>query len=249
LSTGVAIHDWDGRAQSLAVRVATESKFDRIYLTVEDRHVLWRANNVLEAVDAFKQQGLEVYLDPWGVAGKFAGEAIGEPGHELEWAELAAESAADGILIDEPKGEEWEDTVEEWIGTIRALAPEKRIILGLQPERILSKWYDYEDYVEELAISTYFFPPRIERTSTLNVARKMNEWNYLMPVGASVWVQTWGIPAGQEWLAGFMIKQWRSLGRDVNVWSWDASQTTSKIAPAHPTQVWNNVLNAIGKDN
>lgn len=237
----VALHDWDGRVPQLAAEIR-RSPFQRVFLTVEERHVEHRAENVREAVAALKAAGLAVVLDPWAVGRIFAGEATSvgrDPWFQFQkWLELAATTEADAILIDEP------DPRWDIADLIRAAAEVKPVILGLQPERDLAGPFFG---VAEVAVSTYFFPKADGSLRDEAIVRdQIQRWHATLPTNASVWVQTWLIEHGQEWLPAFAAAEWLRLGRDVNVWSWDATATVSRIRPARPELVWDLLTTNVG---
>lgn len=104
--------------------------FDRVIHTFNENDLLYYARTMREIVQITENCGLEVLLDPWGVARVFGGEAFsqwivedddlrqrGPSGRKLagaclnhprlrermrEWIEAAAESGARGIFWDEP---------------------------------------------------------------------------------------------------------------------------------------------------
>lgn len=230
--TGVALHDWDGRVESI-VESADLDAFDTVYLTVEDRHVTWRQDNVHEALAALKNAGKRVYLDPWGVGGLFAGETYGRADSVpalRDWIAFANTTDA-GVLVDEPKE----------IGLIDAYLPTLtgELKLAVQPEHLSDG--TVLPLHQRLSVSTYNFGPN----DWGRWKERLLEWDRMLVPDAEVWVQTWMVPDGLESVPGEMISMWRSLGRAVNVWSYNADATTSKIRSVGSGAVWTGVLEAL----
>jgi len=104
--------------------------FDRVIHTFSENDLFYSSSTLREIVAISKDAGLEVQLDPWGVAGVFGGEAFSEwiledpdlmqrgpSGRPLagaclnhprlrermsEWVDAAARTGADAIFWDEP---------------------------------------------------------------------------------------------------------------------------------------------------
>ena len=245
----VAVHDWDGRVNELADKIAA-SPFRRIVLCVEERHVKWRADNVLEAVETFRDCGLQVLLDPWGVGNLFAGESNSSSGQgegqrdEIEaWMKLAFSSTANGILWDEPKSGSWAGTLDYCINAQMNYAPDMDVVLALQPERDLFRW-SADRRVDEVSVSTYMFENAIRNATPKNIHDRVIEWDKKIPENASVWIQTWKIDSGFEWIPAALANVWYNNAphRNINVWSWNATDTVSAIRPAAPEAVWERLI-------
>lgn len=233
--TGLSLHDWDAAIPDL-----TRYKLNRVYLCVEDRHIRFRQENVHEAIENLQGQGLEVILDPWGVGGWFAGEALGDRPEWTSverWINFANTTKATGILWDEPTGIDWSMKLSTVFDFSDERQSNLKNIVGLQPERDLFKYASMSN-VDEIAVSTYLFPPRINTITSSEIRHQIDEWHATIPRGASVWIQTWGIPAGQEWILAEMFWRWRSLGRDINFWSYGAAATTSSVRSEDYKLVW-----------
>lgn len=225
----VAIHDWDGRISEIAAEVS--GVFDRAYLCVEDRHVSWRQGNVHDAIDTLHAAGVDVWLDPWGVGGLFVGETYGRTDSRAwaDWITFTNSTDADGVLIDEPRSVE----------LVRRDLPDlsKPLTYAIQPEH-LGSW-DVPPSL--LTVSTYHHGPNDWAAN----ASRLTDWQHTLPKGAGVWVQTWNIPEGQEHQPAEMIRYWRACGRDINVWSYGGTATTSSIRSVNHADVWRHVLDAI----
>lgn len=238
-SFGVAFHDWAGETSMSG----DLKKFDRVYLCVEDRHVLYRKELVTTAVKNLHGAGLEVWADPWGVGGKFAGETVGssDPYAVDYWlSHMLTVPHLSGILWDEPKSEVPHEEFMDWVTRCeQALMPHE---LAIQPERRDS---GYMAWADNVSISTYLFPPRINNMNRDDVSQQIDIWDMTIPKGDKVWVQTWNIGEGLEWMPGFMIREWAKRGRDINVWSYMATRHIDGIRPANPKEVWTEVMNAI----
>lgn len=232
----VAIHDWDGRIGNLVKEVA-DSPFQRVVLCVEERHVKFRAGNVIDAVTRFKDAGIGVVLDPWAVGGIFAGESLGTDLIQFEsWLELYKKTPADAILIDEP------NTNYDLDFLVR-MCDGSPVILGLQPERDFTNLPTHS----ELMVSTYFFPPRLSRVGKKGVYDQILDWHFTLPPEASVWVQTWLLD-GHDWLPELAVEIWQGWGREINVWSWEACATVSSICSPQHERVWQGVLRGLKHD-
>jgi hypothetical protein len=247
----VALHDWDGRVEYLADAIS-DSPFRRVILCVEERHLTWRLANVREAVEALQAYGLEVYVDPWGVGGFFAGEATHDGLNWAtveKWTDAVANFGVTGILWDEPRnleGHTWEETLEKALSYTKLHHPELKNMLALQPDegKDLSKWAT-NPAVDELSVSAYLFPPRINRQTRELVAEQVEKWHQEMPIGATAWVQTWGVGVGSERVPIWLVEEWRARGRDVNIWSWEACATASAIRSPNYRTIWEAVLKAL----
>lgn len=239
MTTTVALHDWDANVPAEAIK---DAGFDRVILCVEDRHVVYRQDNVVEAVEKLQRQGLEVLLNPWGVGGYFAGETMHRTDVDNavpEFIALAVKASAEGILWDEPKAELADYIVHDWL--MDAQFAGLKNVMALQPERDLDDWDD----ADEVSVSTYFFGDFLIDATEEDMLPKLDEWDEKLPEGATVWVQTWGLPNGQDWVPEYLIRYWSAMGRDVNVWSWEAMQTVSKVRSWDPVHTWMNTLGAI----
>lgn len=230
--TGVALHDWDGRIESIVGSAGFEL-FDTVYLTVEDAHVTWRQDNVHEALAVLKAAGKRVYLDPWGVGGLFAGETYGRSDAVpalRDWIEFANSTDA-GVLIDEPKEV---DLIQAYLPTLTG-----ELKLAVQPERL----FDGTELPlhQKLSVSTYNFGPN----DWSRWEDRLIEWDHALAPDTEVWVQTWLVPEGRETLPAEMIRAWRERGRTVNIWSHNADATTSKIRSDGSKVIWGKIIEAL----
>lgn len=238
---GVAVCDWDGRILGLALSIST-SAFKRVYLCVEDRHILYRQENVHEAIKFLKDKKLEVILDPWGVSNMFAGEATSGGNHTfVDWLKFAETTKADGILLDEPKQIA---KLESTIALARELAPSKTLELAVQPEKLekLEECLGNEN-VDSVSVSTYIFEKEMAEMTLEKLIVRVQNWSKIIPPNASVWVQTWKIPEDKEWVPDMLVFLWRYYGenRDINIWAWEACKTVSAIRPFNSYLVWKNL--------
>lgn len=242
MKTTVALADWDANIKRTASRIA-DSRFDAVVLCVEERHVIYRAENVIEAVDLLKSYGLEVLLDPWGIEG-FSGESTSHPMAFYNWLKLARVTNADGILLDEPTPNKAID-FEDILAAHHYYAQDKRLHLAIQPQFLTP---EYHDAVDEVSISGYFLGDDMTRATPASVTEQIHDWyDNLKDCIDSAWVQTWGIPEGKEWVPALAIETWASLDVPVNVWAWDALRTVSSKRSDDPALVWDNTLAAIDK--
>ena len=235
---GIALFDWD-MISDAEIR-SIPKHFDRVYLCVEDRHVPFRAENVIEMVDKLKSLNLEVVLNPWGVGNLFAGESISTVFGYVPWVELAHKTNADGIMLDEPKNA---DNVAYMVREARVHAPGKFIHLAIQPEKDPAR---FSKLVDEVSVSTYLFGSQIvPETTREDVEARVEKWSAFVPDGSSVWVQAWKVPQKAELVPVWLIKAWQARGINVNIWGWKACKTVSSIRPYNPERVWSNILNAL----
>ena len=243
---GVAVCDWDGRTKDLAEAVS-KTMTERVYLCVEDRHVLYRQDNVHEAIQDFIDMGLEVILDPWGVAGRFAGETTSHHKHMFHhWLQFAETTKATSIMLDEPLN--IKDDLAFAIHQCRTFAPSKFVHLAVEPYKL----QHLDDYLEgqkidELSVSTYLFGKQISEATIDSIVKFATEMDKIVPERAAFWIQTWDIPAGQEWIPELLISLFtlRRPGAMMNIWAWDAFRTVSSKRPDNPDLVWAKILNKI----
>lgn len=236
----VAVADWDGRIEDISYDLS-DTRVSKVYLCVEDRHVRYRRDNVIEAVQFLKDvAGVQVFLNAWGVGGLFAGETFGdtEPFSFEKWLVLASETEANGVMLDEPRIE-FDDTENIVIETF---APGKKIHLAVQPERLA----DFSIVHDELSISSYLFGNQMRNATPTSVDTFAEDMDKAMPSEASFWVQTWDVPEGKEWVPIQLMEVWEEeFDRDINIWAWEAFRTvSSKRAPNHK-QLWSNILDML----
>lgn len=242
---GVAVCDWDGRAEDIAQAISL-TKVERVYLTIEDRHIMYRKDNVHEAIESFTSMGLEVILDPWGVSERFAGEATSENKYSfVRWLQFVETTKAAGILIDEPK-----DITEIGFTAMqcRTFAPSKFTVAALQPEILpVYKKYLGKEKIDELTVSTYLFGNQIKNATYESLLEWYYKLDLLIPKDAGVWIQTWELPEGTEWIPTALMDIFDIYCKydKINIWAWDAFRTVSSKRPANPDLVWKNILNKI----
>lgn len=240
----VAVCDWDGRTKDLAEAIS-KTVTERVYLCVEDRHVLYRQDNVHEAITDFMNMGLEVILDPWGVANMFAGETVAKDNYSfIPWLKFAETTMASGIMLDEPL------QIENLGATIRCAREftSKDIHLAIEPYKLENlDDYLYGEKYDELSVSTYLFGDQVKNASYQTLIAWYDKIEKIVPKDASVWVQTWDLPAGTEWIPTAIMDIFDLYCKydKINIWAWDAFRTVSSKCPANPDLVWNNILHKI----
>lgn len=247
---GAAVCDWDGRAESIADAVS-KTKVERIYLCVEDRHVLHRQDNVHEAIEEFTSRGIEVVLDPWGVSNMFAGETTAASNWSyINWVKFAETTNASAILLDEPTDIK---LLSYMIHQVRLFAPSKSVIAAIQPEK-LTKDNSYTRYldrekIDELTVSTYLFGNQVKKATYENLIDWYDRLSWVIPKDSGIWIQTWDLPEGTEWVPTAIMDIFDMYCKydKINIWAWDAFRTVSSKRPANPDLVWNNILNKIQK--
>lgn len=236
----VALADWDANIEETSARIA-EAGFNRVILCVEDRHVLYREDNVIEAVDFLKSKGLEVHLDPWGIQG-FAGESTSHPYAFYSWLRLAVKTNADAIMLDEPTHHP-KLGLKQVFEAIDEYAPNMPLHLAVQPERLVPA---IRETVQEVSLSAYFFGRQMEKATPSSLINQIEMWIEDYPrCFDSAWVQLWDVPEGKEWVPAFLIQAWHDRGVPVNIWAWDAFRTVSSKRPENPDLVWTNTLRAL----
>lgn len=240
MKTTVALADWDADIVNTAAKIA-DVGFSRVVLCVEDRHVLYREDNVIEAVDLLKSHGLEVHLDPWGIQG-FAGESVSHPYAFYSWLRLAVKTNADAIMLDEPTHHP-KLGLSEIYYAIRENAPDMPLHLAVQPEKLS---IETKDSVQEVSLSAYFFDKTMARATPTSLDSQIDMW--IEDYGHcfdTAWVQLWGIPEGKEWVPAYLIEAWHDRNVPVNIWAWDAFRTVSSKRPKNPDLVWQHTLKAL----
>lgn len=240
MKTTVALADWDADIENIAQRIS-DAGFYRVVLCVEDRHVLYREQNVIEAVDLLQSHGLEVYLDPWGIQG-FAGESLSHPYAFYSWLRIAVQTTAEGILLDEPTNH-IRMSLDDIFQAVREIAPNMRVHLAISPDQLTPHLHDQAD---EVSISGYFFGKQMEMATPTSLECQVQDWyTDYHECFDSVWIQLWGIPAGKEWVPSCLIDIWTDLGVPVNLWAWEAFRTVSSKRPDNPDLVWKKTLDAL----
>lgn len=240
MKTTVALADWDADIENTADRIV-EAGFSRVILCVEDRHVLYREENVIEAVDLLKSKGLEVHLDPWGIQG-FAGESISHPFAFYSWLRLAVKTKADAIMLDAPTHHP-KFGLKDIFTAIDAVAPEMPLHLSVEPDRLTT---NLREAVDEVSLAAYFRDHQMSRASHISIDAQIDMWvEEYGPNFDSAWVQLWGIPEGKEWVPAYLIEAWHDRGVPVNIWAWDAFRTVSSKRPDNPDLVWEKTLKAL----
>lgn len=240
MKTTVALADWDADIENTAKRIA-DAGFNRVILCVEDRHVLYREDNVFEAVDFLKDQNLEVHLDPWGIQG-FAGESVSHPYAFYSWLRLAIQTNADAIMLDEPTHHPKLGLTEVFYA-IENIAPDMPLHLAVQPEKLTP---ETKQSVQEVSVSAYFFEKAMAVATPRSLDAQIDMWIEDYPeCFDTAWVQLWGIPEGKEWVPAYLIEAWHERGVPVNLWAWEAFKTVSSKRPKNPNLVWEHALKAV----
>lgn len=240
MKTTVALADWDADIVNIAARIA-ESGFQRVVLCVEDKHVLYREDNVIEAVALLQSHGLEVHLDPWGIQG-FAGESTSHPHAFYGWLRLAAKTSADGIMLDEPT-QHTKLSIKQIFDAVEEYAPGMWLHLAIQPENLT---HELSLRVDEVSLSSYFFGRQITMASPTSIEAQVDDWyEAYHDCFESAWVQLWSIPEGKEWIPPYLMNLWHDRGVDVNIWAWDAFRTVSSKRPTNPDLVWAHTLRTL----
>lgn len=240
MKTTVALADWDADIKNTSRRIA-DAGFSRVVLCVEDKHVLYREDNVIEAVDWLQAEGLEVHLDPWGIQG-FAGESVSHPMAFYSWLRLAVKTNADAIMLDEPTHHA-KLTLEDIFAAVHEYAPKMPLHLAVQPEALNPTLHSR---VDEVSLSAYFFGSQMELATPASLEAQVDAWyEDLNGCMDSAWVQTWGIPKGKEWVPACLINLWAERNVPVNIWAWDAFRTVSSKRPDNPDLVWRHTLSAL----
>jgi hypothetical protein len=240
MKTTVALADWDADIKNTSKRIA-DAGFGRVVLCVEDKHVLYREENVMEAVDMLQDEGLEVHLDPWGIQG-FAGESTSHPMAFYSWLRLAVRTNADAIMLDEPT-HHLKLGLEEIFAAVEEYAPHMPLHLAVQPEALSPELHAR---VDEVSLSAYFFGTAMSRATPTSLEAQVDVWHEdLNGCMDSAWVQLWGIPAGKEWVPACLINLWTDRNVPVNIWAWDAFRTVSSKRADNPDLVWAHTLSAL----
>ena len=240
MKTTVALADWDADIRNTSARIK-DAGFARVVLCVEDRHVLYREENVMEAVDLLKSHDLEVHLDPWGIQG-FAGESVSHPYAFYSWLRLAVKTNADAIMLDEPTHHPKLGLMQIY-DAIESIAPNMPLHLAVQPEKLP---VELHKEVKEVSLSAYFFDKAMTMATPASLDAQVDIW--IEDYGHffdTAWVQLWGIPDGKEWVPAYLIEAWHDRGVPVNIWAWDAFRTVSSKRPKNPDLVWEHTLKAL----
>lgn len=240
MNTTVALADWDADIANISRRIAAAG-FDRVILCVEDKHVLYREDNVIEAVDMLKAQGLTVELDPWGIQG-FSGESVSHPLAFYSWLRLAVKTNADGLMLDEPDNHVKMKTAQMF-AAVEEYAPHMPVHLAIRPEVLTPELHNR---VDEVSLSAYFFGKQMSMATKLTLEYQVDDWyTDYHDCFDSAWVQLWGIPEGKEWVPAYLIELWHARGVPVNIWAWDAFRTVSSKRADNPDLVWARALAAL----
>lgn len=245
MTNTVAVCDWDSNPEEIAQSVKDTGLFDQVVLCVEERHIVYREDNVHEMIQHLHDRDVKVRLNPWGIVG-FAGESISTPYAYEEWLRFAEESTCDSIMLDEPSLGNWEG--KRVLASI--LAPSKHVHLATEPVHFkahtLSPGKSDAITADSVSISAYIFENGMNVATPELIEDQVELWyQHSVQYTRSAWVQAWGIPCGREWVPAKLIAEWKKRDVDINIWAWDAFRTVSSKRPANPDLVWQTIKDAL----
>lgn len=244
MKTTVALADWDADIEGLAAKIA-QSPFTRVVLCVEDRHVLYRVGNVVEAVGILQGHGLEVELDPWGIEG-FSGQSVSHPMAFYNWLRVADKTSADALMIEEPIRQDKLD-MEKTLAAAHHYAPSKRIHMAVSCDTLSPELHTE---VAEVSLTGYLDADKMRIDSPVSLEARINDiYEQFHGCFDSVWVPLCAVPTGKEWIPAHVIKIWHNLGVPVNVWAWEGLRTVSSARSDDFDLVWRHTLHALEELN
>ena len=240
MKTTVALADWDADITGLAEKIG-RSPFSRVVLCVEDRHVLYRDQNVIEAVQVLQDNGLEVELDPWGIQG-FSGESVSHPMAFYSWLRLAERTNASALMLEEPIRQD-KLTMDEILTGAAHYAPSKPLHLAVAEDSLSPELHKS---MSEVSLTGYLNADKMRIDSPVSLEARVNDiYEEYHDCFDSVWVPLCAVPNGKEWIPGHLIKVWHQLGVPVNVWAWDGLRTVSSARADDFDLVWRHTLHSL----
>jgi hypothetical protein len=226
-------HDTDHIARDLEeIRAAG---FEWVVLPMTEQDATYEIDTFEFAVTSARDQGLEPWISPWGVAGCFGGEGVTSGMTVSRWLDAALECRPATIMWDEPKIVE--ALLLGFMDHVRDAGVRNAVVV--EPER--RPLYDYAlSAADSAGIDPYF-------DTVGQISETARSFVELKPNDPHVWVRAFRIAYGTEAFVGEAVAKLAKvpgIGR-VGVWGWKGSNASGVLRSARPLVVQQEVNAAI----
>ncbi len=203
-----------------------------VLLPMSQDDAVWERRTFAALVTAATAEGLEPVLSLWG-GGHFGGEGIAGPVSIQDWVEVARDTGAPILHVDEPKNatlgvpallDLWDDDAHAW--------------LTVEPYR--ARLFDAETWRRPAVVGTDAYDgPLAERVAT---TRGFGADTGRLDLA---WVQAFRIAAGAEEQVGDGIRAMAAVAPRVGIWGWRGSTGRGDLRSDRPLEVQRVVGEAI----
>jgi hypothetical protein len=228
--------------------------FTTVVLCVPEHYVTHSLGAVHSLVAATHAAGLECWIDPWGVAGVFDGEAphnpTGIPEATIAWwidsiGNAPVEARPDAVFWDNPKPAV-PYLIGAWAARARTYGMGSHVSLSADRHKddlTLFRRVAGLDVVDGIGTYPYILEP--SRVADFDIEQYVGNWAHDVAKIASsefkmshVWFQTFGLPAGHEDIPIRAAQVALTHGvNGLGVWSFRACETWQNRPERH-REVW-----------
>jgi hypothetical protein len=224
------VRDLDHARGDLAAMRAQGLSWVLLPMTQDD--AVWERPTFAALVAGALAEGLDPVISLWG-GDDFGGEGIAGPLPLADWVEIARDTGAPVLHVDEPRNralrvpavlDMWDDDASAW--------------LTVEPHRV--DQFDAEAYGRPRVVGTDAYSGTVANRSDLTRAFHAATGRLDL-----AWVQAFRIPAGQESLVGDAVTAMAALAPRVGIWGWRGSTGRGALRSDRPLEVQRAVVAAI----
>ncbi len=206
--------------------------FDWVLLPMTQDDAVWERSTFRALVTASDAEGLTPIVSLWG-GGEFGGEGIAGPVPVADWIEIARDTGAPILHVDEPKNrallvpeilDRWGDDASAW--------------LTVEPHRVHQ--FDRVAFARPAVVGTDAYDgtvaDRVAATTRFGrVAGRLD----------LAWVQAFRIREGEEPVVEECVRAMAGLAPYVGIWAWRGSTGRGDLRSERPLAVQDAVARAI----
>ncbi len=224
------VRDLDHARADLAAMRA--QGFSWVLLPMSQDDAVWERPTFAGLVAAALAEGLDPVISLWG-GDHFGGEGIAGPLPLADWIEIARDTGAPVLHVDEPRNDAlrvpavldmWDDDASAW--------------LTVEPHR--AGEFDAEAFRRPAVVGTDAYSGTVANRSDLTKAFQAATGRLDL-----AWVQAFRIRAGQESLVADAVTAMAALAPRVGIWGWRGSTGRGELRSDRPLEVQRAVAEAI----
>lgn len=224
------VRDLDHAAADLG-EIAAQG-FEWVLFPFSHDDARWEASTFAGLVRIGRELGLETVISPWGGL-EFGGEGVVTDLSLGSWLDLARDTGADALHIDEPRpgGRTLEQVLDRW-------GDDGRLWLTMQPDRVAALPGLVVERVAVLGTDAYEGDVAARVAATRGFAAATGRLDL-------AWVQAFRIRAGEEALVGEAARAMATLSPLVGIWGWKGSTGRGVLRSDDPNAVQAQVARAV----
>lgn len=225
------VRDLDHARSDLAAMRTQGLSWVLLPMTQDD--AVWERATFAALVAAAQAEGLDPIISLWG-GDHFGGEGLAGPLSVADWVEIARDTGAPVLHIDEPRNgaqdvpavlDMWGDDASAW--------------LTVEPHR--AGQFDAETFRRPHVVGTDAYSGTV--TDRFATSEAFHTATGRLDLA---WVQGFRIAAGQESLVGEAVRAMAAIAPRVGIWGWRGSTGRGALRSDRPLEVQAVVAAAIG---